>query len=87
MKNIDINALQERIMQTLPMLNEQQRRRFLAIDSKSLGVRRHQFHQPHVRASRQTLTEGVKELDDPHVELISATKTDKGLTITCMLDS
>jgi hypothetical protein len=37
MMNIDINVLQERILQTLPMLNERQRRRFLAIESKSLG--------------------------------------------------
>jgi hypothetical protein len=68
MKDIDTNVLKERITQTLSMLNERQRRGFLAIESKSLeygGISRISG------ASRQTLTEGVKELNGPHVEEIT----------------
>jgi hypothetical protein len=37
MMNIDTHAMPDRILQTLPRLNERPRRRFLAIESKSLG--------------------------------------------------
>jgi hypothetical protein len=50
------------------MLNERQRRRFLAIESKSLG---YGLISRISGVSRQTLTEGVKELDDPNAEEIT----------------
>jgi hypothetical protein len=53
------------------MLNERQRRRFLAIESKSLGYGGISLISRISGMSRQTLTEGVKELDDPHVEEIT----------------
>jgi hypothetical protein len=71
MTNFDTNALQERILQTLPRLNERQRRRFLAIESKSLGHGGISLISRISGMSRQTLTEGVKELDDPNTEEIT----------------
>jgi hypothetical protein len=71
MKNFDINTLQKRIVQTLPMLNERQRRRFLAIESKLLGYGGVSLISRITRTSRQTLTEGIKELDDPNAEEIT----------------
>jgi hypothetical protein len=71
MKNIDTGALQERIAQTPPMLNERQRRRFLAIESKSLGYGGVSLISRISGVSRQTLTEGVKELNDPYAEEIT----------------
>jgi hypothetical protein len=71
MKNIDTGALHERITQTLPMLNERQRRRFLAVESKSLGYGGISLISRMSGVSRQTLTEGVKELNDPCAEEIT----------------
>jgi hypothetical protein len=71
MMNIDTNVLQERILQTLPMLNEHHWRRFFAIESKSLGYGGISLISRISGVSRQTLTEGVKELDDLHAEEIT----------------
>jgi hypothetical protein len=50
------------------MLNERQRRRFLAIESKSLGYGGISLISRLSGVSRQTLTVGVKELDDLDAE-------------------
>jgi hypothetical protein len=68
MTNFDTNALQERILQTLPRLNERKRRRFLAIESKSLGHGGISLISRISGMSSQTFTEGVKELNDPYAE-------------------
>jgi hypothetical protein len=65
MKSLDTEVMQKRIMQTLPMLNEFQRRRFLAIEAKSLGYGGISLVSRLSGVSRQTLTEGVKELAAP----------------------
>lgn len=71
MKDIDTNVLRERIKQTLPMLNERQRRRFLAIESKSLGYGGISLISRLSGVSRQTLAWGVKELNDPDAEEVT----------------
>jgi hypothetical protein len=71
MTNIDTNALQERIVQTLPMLNECKWRRFIAIDSKSLRYGGIILINRISGMSRRTPSEGVKELDDPNAEEIT----------------
>ncbi|GHU18466.1 hypothetical protein FACS189475_03990 [Betaproteobacteria bacterium] len=65
MKTIDTVVMQKRILQTLPMLNELQRRRFLAIEAKTFGYGGISLVSRLSGVSRQTLTEGMKELDAP----------------------
>ena len=65
MTKIDTVALERRISQTIPMLNEYQRRRYLSIEAKSLGRGGISMISRISGVSRQTLTEGVKELDNP----------------------
>jgi len=68
MKNGDISALRMRIETVLPTLNEYQRRRYLSAEAKSLGRGGITLVNRLSGVSRQTLTEGVKELDDPEAE-------------------
>jgi len=62
MKNIDILAIQERIEAILPTLNEYQSRRYLSAEAKSIGYGGISLISRLSGMSRQTLTEGVKEL-------------------------
>lgn len=57
-----------RIETVLPTLNEYQRRRYLSAEAKSLGRGGITLVSRLSGVSRQTLTEGVKELDDPEAE-------------------
>jgi hypothetical protein len=69
MTDIDVSALKMRIDIMLPSLNEFQRRRFLSVEAKSIGRGGISLVSRLSGMSRQTLTEGVKQLDSPVAEL------------------
>ena len=69
MSKIDVYALEMRITTMLPLLNEYQARRFLSAEAKSIGYGGISLVSRLSGVSRQTLTEGVKELDNLDVEL------------------
>jgi hypothetical protein len=69
MNNVDVNALKLRIDIMLPTLNEYQRRRFLSVEAKSIGRGGISLVSRMSGMSRQTLTEGVKQLDDPCADI------------------
>ncbi|MHB9292713.1 hypothetical protein Holit_01816 [Hollandina sp. SP2] len=63
MDNIEVLKLQMRIQAVLPTLKEYQRRRYLSAEAKSLGYGGISLISRISGMSRQTLREGVKELD------------------------
>jgi hypothetical protein len=67
----DTNALEMRISTMLPMLNEYQRRMFLASEAKAIGYGGISLVSRISGVSRPTLQEGVKELDNPGGEVIT----------------
>ena len=69
MIHVDVNALKIRIETILPTLNEYQRRRYLSAEAKSLGRGGITLVSRLSGVSRQTLTEGVKEIDNPEAEI------------------
>jgi hypothetical protein len=54
----------------LPTLNEYQRRRFLSVEAKAIGYGGISLVSRLSGASRQTLTNGIKELADPNAPLM-----------------
>jgi hypothetical protein len=68
-KDEDINALKLRIDTMLPTLNEYQRRRYLSAEAKALGYGGVTLVSRLSGMSRQTLTRGVKELDELDAEI------------------
>ncbi|MDR3287882.1 MAG: ISAzo13 family transposase [Peptococcaceae bacterium] len=68
MANIDIKALEMRIKTVLPTMTEYQRRVYLSAEAKSIGYGGISLVSRISGVSRQTLTEGVKELDNPETE-------------------
>ena len=66
MKNIDESALKLKIETMLPSLNEYQRRRYLCLEAKSLGHGGISIVSRLSGVSRQTLTDGMKELTGNH---------------------
>ena len=66
---IDEHGLETRIWAVLPTLNEYQRRRYLSAEAKTIGHGGISLVSRISGVSRQTLTEGVKELDDPNAEI------------------
>jgi hypothetical protein len=70
MKNTDIKSLQSRIERLMPTLNEYQRRRFLSAEARVIGYGGMSLVSRLSGVSRQTFTEGVKELDDPDHEIM-----------------
>ena len=68
MENRDENTLKERIKSVLPTLNEYQRRRYLSAEAKSIGYGGVSIVSRLSGVSRQTLTEGVKELESADAE-------------------
>jgi hypothetical protein len=64
-ENVDVAALQMRIEIVLPSLNEYQRRRYLSAEAKSIGYGGISLVSQLSGVSRQTLTDGIKELDQP----------------------
>jgi len=70
MIKIDIEALEMRITTMIPMLNEYQRRMFLATEAKAIGYGGISLVSRISGISRQTLQEGVKELDNQESEII-----------------
>jgi hypothetical protein len=77
MNNIDIYALQTRIEAVLPALNEYQRRRYLSAEAKAIGRGGISLVSRMSGMSRPTLTEGVKQLDDPSAEIMEQGKSRK----------
>ena len=69
MKKEGKEALQMRIEIMLPKLNEYQRRMFLSSEAKSIGYGGISHVSRLSGVSRQTLTERVKELDNPDAEI------------------
>jgi len=69
MEKYNESALKMRIETMLPMLNEYQRRRYLSTEAKSWGRGGISLVSHLSGMSRQTLTEGVKELDNPLAEM------------------
>jgi hypothetical protein len=70
MKNIDATALKTRIEIVMPTLNEYQRRRYLSAEAKSIGYGGISLVSRLSGMSRQTLTEGVKELNNAESETV-----------------
>jgi hypothetical protein len=64
MKKIDTLALTTRIKAVVPTLNEYQRRRYLSAEAKSIGRGGISLVSRVSGVSRQTLTDGLKELAD-----------------------
>lgn len=64
MKNTNILEIQSRIEIVLPTLNEYQSRRYLSAEAKAIGYGGISIISRLSGMSRQTLTEGVKELDN-----------------------
>jgi hypothetical protein len=77
MKDIDIKSLQNRIETMLPTLNEYQRRRFLSAEAQGIGYGGISLVSRLSGVSRQTLTEGVKELEDPEREIMPVGRSRK----------
>lgn len=67
---VDVDALQLRIAATLPTLNEFQRRRYLSAEAKSIGYGGISLVSRLSGVSRQTLTNGIKELDTIDAEIL-----------------
>ena len=67
MANTDVLALKTRIDTMLPTLNEYQRRRYLSVEAKALGYGGVSLVSRLSGVSRQTLTEGMKELDNSEI--------------------
>jgi hypothetical protein len=67
-KNIDENVLKKRIESVLPTLNEYQRGRYLSAEAKSIGYGGISIASRLSGASRQTLAEGVIELESTDAE-------------------
>lgn len=78
MKNIDKLALESRIEKVQPTLNEYQRRRYLSAEAKSIGYGGISLVSRISGMSRQTLTEGVKELDNPESIMIKGRSRKSG---------
>lgn len=66
----DKEALKMRITIMLPKLNEYQRRMFLATEAKAIGYGGISLVSQISGISRQTLQEGVKELDNQELEIL-----------------
>ena len=73
----DVAGLKMRIATMLPMLNEYQRRMFLATEAKAIGYGGISLVSRMSGISRQTLQGGVKELDNPRTEVIAQGKSRK----------
>jgi hypothetical protein len=65
MKDVDVLALKTRIDSILPTLNEYQRRLYLASEANAIGYGGISLVSRMSGVSRQTLTEGMKEVVDP----------------------
>jgi hypothetical protein len=66
----DVEAVKQRITTMLPMLNEYQRRMYLATEARAIGYGGISLVSRVSGISRQTLQEGVKELDNPEAEIL-----------------
>jgi hypothetical protein len=69
MANVDMKAIKLRMNAVLPTLNEYQRRRYLSAEAKSLGRGGITLVSSLTGVSRQTLTDGMKELINPEDEI------------------
>ena len=77
MNESEVYTLQERIEFVLPTLNEYQRRRYLSAEAKAFGRGGISLVSRLSGVSRQTLTEGVKELDNPDAQIMKLGRSRK----------
>ena len=77
MKGRDELTLQTRIMEVLPTLSEYQRKRYLSAEAKAIGYGGISLVSRLSGMSRQTLTEGGKELANPKAEIMKPGKNRK----------
>jgi hypothetical protein len=77
MTKADEKAVELRIKTMLPMLNEYQRRMYLSTEAKAIGYGGISMVSRISGVSRQTLQEGVKELDKPKPESIKQGRSRK----------
>lgn len=77
MREAEIVAIRTRIETMLPMLNEYQRRVFLSTEAKAYGYGGISLVSRLSGISRQTLQEGVKELDNPETKTLEQGRSRK----------
>jgi hypothetical protein len=77
MLHTEVKALEMRIKTVLPTMTEYQRRIYLSAEAKSIGYGGISLVSRLSGVSRQTLTEGVKELDDPEAERLEIGRSRK----------
>jgi len=77
MNGMDELAIQTRISTVLPTLNEYQRRRYLSAEAKAIGYGGISIVSRLSGMSRQTLTEGVKEIGNPDAEVMKPNRSRK----------
>ena len=77
MNSVDLVALQTRIETVLPTLNEYQRRRYLSAEARAIGHGGISIVSRISGVSRQTLTQGVKELCNPDAAIMEHGKSRK----------
>jgi transposase len=69
--------MKERLANTLPKLNEYQRKIYLAAEAKAIGYGGISLVSRELGVSRRTLTEGVKELENPNAKVIEQGRSRK----------
>jgi hypothetical protein len=77
MENIELETLQMRIEAVLPTLNEYQRRRYLSAEAKALGRGGKSAICRITGVSQQMLREGIKEIDNPEIDILEAGRSRK----------
>jgi len=77
MNGMDELAIEARISTVLPTLNEYQRRRYLSAEAKAIGYGGISIVSRLSGMSRQTLTEGVKEIGNPDAEVMKPNRSRK----------
>jgi hypothetical protein len=70
-------ALQTRIETILPTLNEYQRRRYLAVEAKTIGPGGISLVSQLSKVTRPTIIAGIKELNNPNQKPMSIGKAAK----------
>lgn len=71
------DSMKERLANTLPKLNEYQRKIYLAAEAKAIGYGGISLVSRELGVSRRTLTEGVKELENPNAKVIEQGRSRK----------
>lgn len=77
MNNINVQGLKTRVEAVLPTLNEYQRRRYLSAEAKAIGHGGISLVSRVSGVSRATLTDGLKEIEDPSAHTMTAGRSRK----------